>query len=102
MTSAPTALRWRRPSTGLRFPPSSTRTRRTISSARRERMREAVIAVAAGLSAMLGWGFADFFAKVTIDRIGSLAALVWAHLTGAVVITTVVVVRDVAASAGPH
>jgi drug/metabolite transporter (DMT)-like permease len=31
---------------------------------------------------MLGWGFADFFAKKTIDRIGDLPSLVWAHLFG--------------------
>jgi drug/metabolite transporter (DMT)-like permease len=40
------------------------------------------IAIAAGLGGMLGWGFADFFAKVTIDRIGPITSLVWAHLAG--------------------
>lgn len=39
-----------------------------------------VIAITAGLMAMLGWGFADFFAKVTIDKIGDIPSLVWAHL----------------------
>ena len=44
--------------------------------------RELLIAVIAGLIAMFGWGFADFFAKKTIDRIGSVPSLVWAHLFG--------------------
>jgi drug/metabolite transporter (DMT)-like permease len=38
-----------------------------------------VTAVVAGLGGMLGWGFADFFAKKTIDRIGEITSLVWAH-----------------------
>lgn len=37
------------------------------------------IAIIAGLGGMLGWGFADFFAKKTIDIIGDIASLVWAH-----------------------
>ncbi len=40
------------------------------------------IALLAGLGGMLGWGFADFFAKLTIDRIGELKSLVWAHAFG--------------------
>src|SRR6267154_1039622 len=40
------------------------------------------IAILGGLGGMLGWGFADFFAKKTVDRIGDLASLVWAHLFG--------------------
>lgn len=31
---------------------------------------------------MLGWGSADFFAKKTVDRIGALKSLVWAHAFG--------------------
>lgn len=38
-----------------------------------------VIAVIAGLCGMFGWGFADFFAKKTIDQIGDIASLLWAH-----------------------
>lgn len=41
-------------------------------------------AVFAGLGAMLGWGFADFFAKKTIDRIGDVTTLFWAQLIGIV------------------
>jgi len=41
------------------------------------------VAVAAGLGAMLGWGFADFFAKKTIDVIGDIQSLVLGHSIGA-------------------
>ncbi len=40
------------------------------------------IALLAGIGGMLGWGFADFFAKKTIDVIGSIKTLVWAHFFG--------------------
>jgi drug/metabolite transporter (DMT)-like permease len=40
------------------------------------------VAVLAGLGGMLGWGLADFFAKKTIDVIGDLASLAWAHIFG--------------------
>jgi len=43
---------------------------------------EFLIAVLAGLGGMLGWGFADFFAKKTIDEIGDIATLAWAHIFG--------------------
>lgn len=43
---------------------------------------ELLIAVLAGLGGMLGWGLADFFAKKTIDAVGDLVSLVWAHLFG--------------------
>ena len=44
--------------------------------------QELLIALIAGLGGMLGWGFADFFAKKTIDQIGSVVSLVWAHIFG--------------------
>jgi drug/metabolite transporter (DMT)-like permease len=40
------------------------------------------VAVLAGLGGMIGWGLADFFAKKTVDEIGSIKSLVWAHLFG--------------------
>ena len=40
------------------------------------------IAILGGLGGMLGWGFADFFAKKTVDRLGDIKSLVWAHLFG--------------------
>jgi len=39
-------------------------------------------AVVAGLGGMLGWGLADLFAKKTIDWIGDVRTLVWAHVAG--------------------
>lgn len=44
--------------------------------------RELLIAVIAGVGGMLGWGLADFFAKKTIDQIGDIVTLVWAHVFG--------------------
>ena len=41
-----------------------------------------LVAVLAGLGGMIGWGSADFFAKKTIDRIGAIKSLVWAHAFG--------------------
>lgn len=39
-------------------------------------------AIFAGLLVMFGWGLADFFAKKTIDAIGDVVSLVWAHICG--------------------
>lgn len=50
------------------------------------------IAVTAGLGGMLGWGAADFFAKKTIDRIGPITSLVWAHLAGTSIFVIVALV----------
>lgn len=47
---------------------------------------ELSVAIITGLCAMLGWGFADFFAKKTIDAIGDIVSLVWAHIFGTLVI----------------
>lgn len=44
--------------------------------------QELLIAILTGLGGMFGWGFADFFAKKTIDQVGSIVSLVWAHLFG--------------------
>lgn len=44
-----------------------------------------LIAVLSGLGGMIGWGFADFFAKKTIDKIGDVVSMVWAHVFGTVV-----------------
>lgn len=43
---------------------------------------ELIIAIFTGLGGMLGWGFADFFAKKTIDRIGDVTTLFWGQLFG--------------------
>lgn len=49
------------------------------------------IAIIAGLGGMLGWGFADFFAKKTIDVIGDIASLVWAHTIASTILLFYVV-----------
>jgi uncharacterized membrane protein len=49
-------------------------------------MTAMVIPVAAGIGGMIGWGLADYFAKVSIERIGSVPSLAWAHLLGSVVL----------------
>jgi drug/metabolite transporter (DMT)-like permease len=41
-----------------------------------------LIAIGAGIGGMLGWGFADFFAKTAIDRIGDVTTLFWAQIVG--------------------
>jgi len=43
------------------------------------------IALIAGFGGMLGWGFADFFAKKTIDEIGDILTLAWAGVFGTAV-----------------
>lgn len=40
------------------------------------------IALLAGAGGMFGWGLADFFGKKTVDRIGAIKSLVWAHAFG--------------------
>lgn len=49
--------------------------------------QELLIAIIAGLGGMFGWGFADFFAKKTIDRIGPISSLAWAHLFGTIILS---------------
>jgi drug/metabolite transporter (DMT)-like permease len=50
--------------------------------------RDVGVALLAGAGGMLGWGFADFFAKKTIDRIGDVTTLFWAQLLGVAPILT--------------
>lgn len=54
-----------------------------------------LIALLAGLGGMLGWGGADFFAKKSIDKIGPIKSLVWAHIYGTLVLLTAYVVHAV-------
>ncbi|MBI3250612.1 MAG: DMT family transporter [Candidatus Andersenbacteria bacterium] len=51
---------------------------------------ELLVAILAGLGGMLGWGFADFFAKKTIDQIGDIASLAWGHVFGTLTLLTMV------------
>lgn len=54
---------------------------------------ELLIALLAGLGGMLGWGFADFFAKKTVDEISSVASLVWAHAFGALAFAVIIWIK---------
>lgn len=47
------------------------------------------VAILAGLGGMLGWGIGDFFAKKTIDAIGDIPSLFWAHLCGVLIFIVV-------------
>jgi drug/metabolite transporter (DMT)-like permease len=60
--------------------------------------RGVAIAALAGLGGMLGWGLADFFAKKTIDRIGDIVSLVWAHVAGSLLLLALAFVS----LASPH
>ncbi len=51
--------------------------------------QDLIIGILAGLGGMLGWGFADFFAKKTIDEIGDIVTLVWAHIFGTLIFALV-------------
>lgn len=51
--------------------------------------QELIIAIVAGLAVMVGWGSADFFAKKTIDEIGDVVTLVWAHVFGTLILVLV-------------
>jgi len=55
-----------------------------------------LLAVFAGLAGMFGWGFADFFAKKTIDKVGDMTTLTWAHIYGAAFLASLVWARSLA------
>lgn len=52
---------------------------------------ELYLAIFAGLSGMLGWGLADFFAKKTVDKIGDIKTLFWAQIFGAIPILIILI-----------
>lgn len=51
---------------------------------------ELYIAIFAGILGLMGWGLADFFAKMTIDKVGDMATLTWAHFFGLGLLTILV------------
>ncbi|HSX19058.1 MAG TPA: EamA family transporter [Candidatus Saccharimonadales bacterium] len=53
--------------------------------------RELLVAVLAGIGGMIGWGSADFFAKKTVDRVGSIVSLVWAHFFGTYILILIAI-----------
>ncbi len=62
---------------------------------------EFYIALTAGLGGMLGWGFADFFAKKTIDEVGSVVTLFWGHVAGTFALALALAMRT-ATGRMPH
>src|SRR6185436_10935258 len=48
-----------------------------------------LIALLAGLGGMLGWGFSEFATKKSVDKIGTISSLVWAHVLGTVLLVVV-------------
>ncbi len=48
--------------------------------------QELLIAILAGLGGMFGWGFAEFATKKSVDKIGFIACLVWAHVFGSIIL----------------
>jgi drug/metabolite transporter (DMT)-like permease len=48
--------------------------------------QEFLIAIFTGLSAMLGWGLSEFATKKSVDKIGTISSLVWAHLFGSIIL----------------
>lgn len=47
---------------------------------------ELLIALFAGLGGMLGWGFSEFATKKSVDKIGTISSLVWAHVFGTIIL----------------
>lgn len=47
---------------------------------------ELLIAIIAGLGGMLGWGFSEFAVKKSVDSIGTISSLVWAHVFGTAIL----------------
>jgi len=45
-----------------------------------------VIAILAGLGAMLGWGISDFFGKKAVDKVSDVVFLFWLQLVGLIAI----------------
>jgi uncharacterized membrane protein len=54
---------------------------------------ELIVAIVAGVCGMLGWGLADFFAKITIDKIGDVTSLAWGHIFGTSVLLVAALFR---------
>lgn len=55
-------------------------------------MNNILIAILAGLVGMIGWGTADFFAKKTIDKIGSLKTLIGSQIIGSIILMVVFII----------
>ncbi|CAN5753000.1 hypothetical protein BH11PAT2_BH11PAT2_01850 [soil metagenome] len=49
------------------------------------------IAVLAGLGGMLGWGFSEFATKKSVDKVGAISSLVWAHVFGSALLLIILI-----------
>lgn len=52
-----------------------------------------LVAILAGLGGMLGWGFSEFATKKSVDKIGAISSLVWAHVFGTIILFFILFVR---------
>ncbi|MDO8659444.1 MAG: DMT family transporter [Candidatus Parcubacteria bacterium] len=50
---------------------------------------ELLIALLTGLGGMMGWGFSEFATKKSVDKIGTISSLVWAHVFGTIIIFSI-------------
>ena len=51
------------------------------------------LAIGAGIGGMFGWGVSEFGTKLSVDRIGALYSLFWAHVLGTVLLFGVLLLR---------
>lgn len=51
------------------------------------------IAILTGLGGMLGWGFSEFATKKSVDKVGAISSLVWAHVFGSIILFVVLIGR---------
>lgn len=54
---------------------------------------ELLIAALAGLGGMLGWGFSEFATKKSVDKIGAISSLVWAHVFGTIILFSLLFIK---------
>ncbi len=52
-----------------------------------------LIAIFSGLGAMLGWGFSEFATKKSVDKIGTISSLVWAHVFGSIILFSILLLQ---------
>jgi drug/metabolite transporter (DMT)-like permease len=51
------------------------------------------IAIVAGLGGMIGWGFSEFATKKSVDVVGTISSLVWAHIFGSMILFVLLLSR---------
>ena len=53
--------------------------------------QELLIAFIAGLGGMWGWGLSEFATKKSVDKIGTISSLVWAHVFGTIILFSLLI-----------